>query len=291
MSAAHRPVLLEEVLELLAPEEGGTYIDATAGLGGHSAGILNRIGPNGRVIGIDRDEDALTMAVERMQDPRFIARRGSFSSLAGIACSAGADHVDGVLFDLGVSMMQLRERDRGFSFLTDARLDMRMDARQPVSAWDVVNGYREADLLRILREFGEEPRAHRIARAIVEERRRKTIDTCEELGRIVERAAGRRSRIHPATRTFQAIRIEVNRELDELAQGLDEAVRILRPGGRVCVISYHSLEDRIVKHALREKARNGIVQILTKKPLVPGSEEVRSNPSARSAKLRGAVKS
>lgn len=290
MTVVHRPVLLGEVIEVLSPVENGTYIDATTGLGGHAAEILKRIGREGRIIGIDRDRAALGKAAERMGDSRFIATQGSFSQLEALAHASGVTHVDGILFDLGVSMMQLKDMGRGFSFHSDQRLDMRMDSGQPFSAWDVVNGYGEEDLVRILREYGEEFRAARIVRAIVRERKKATIDTASALAAIVEGAIGRRGRTHPATRTFQAIRIEVNRELEELRAGLAASLNLLKQGGRLCVISYHSLEDRIVKNYIRERAREGIVRILLKKPAVPGPAERRENPSSRSAKLRGAEK-
>ena len=290
MTAVHRPVLLAEVMELLSPSGEGVYIDATAGLGGHSREILNRISGNGRVLGIDRDVDALRKAEVTMQDERFIARQGSFSAIRSIAESAGIRSADGILLDLGVSMMQLKEMERGFSFLSDARLDMRMDRSQPFSAWDVVNGYSEKELVRILREYGEEFRANRIVRAIVYERSRETIDTCSALAEVIERAVGRHGKTHPATRTFQAIRIEVNRELEELRKCLAESIGLLNPSGRLCVITYHSLEDRMVKHYFKGLAKEGVIRTLSKKPLIPGPAELRENPSSRSAKLRGAEK-
>jgi 16S rRNA (cytosine1402-N4)-methyltransferase len=204
--------------------------------------------------------------------------------------SLGIRNVDGILFDLGVSMMQLKDAARGFSFLSGERLDMRMDSALPLSAWDVVNTYSEDELVRILREYGEEFRAARVVRGILRSREEKTIDTCEELAAIVFRAVGRSGRTHPATRVFQALRIEVNRELDELKAGLDSSLGMLKQGGRLCVISYHSLEDRIVKNFMRENAKAGHVLQLTKKPIVASREEMRMNPSSRSAKLRGAEK-
>jgi 16S rRNA (cytosine1402-N4)-methyltransferase len=186
--------------------------------------------------------------------------------------------------------MQLKAAGRGFSFLSKERLDMRMDSSQELSAWDVVNGYSERDLIRILREYGEEYRAARIVRSIIQERSKKSIDTCTELSDIIFRAIGRQGKINPATKTFQALRIEVNRELDELKEGLDASLRVLRKGGRLCVISYHSLEDRVVKHFIRENAKADRLKQLMKKPRIPGIEETRANPSSRSAKLRGAEK-
>ena len=290
MNEVHLPVMIREVIEVLDPVEGGTYIDATVGLGGHAAMILEKIGQSGRVVGIDRDDEALARTTERLHDSRLILKKGSFSDLESILHSEGMNDADGVLLDLGVSMMQLKDTGRGFSFLSKERLDMRMDSSQELSAWDVVNGYSERELLRILREYGEEYRAARIVRSIIHERNKKSIDTCAELAEIISRSIGRQGKINPATKTFQALRIEVNRELDELKEGLDASLRVLRKGGRLCVISYHSLEDRVVKHFIKENAKADRLKQLMKKPLVPGIEEIRANPSSRSAKLRGAEK-
>lgn len=290
MNEAHLPVMIREVLEVLDPVEGGTYIDATVGLGGHAAMILEKIGQRGRIVGIDRDDEALARTTERLSDSRLILKKGSFSDLESILHSEGMNDADGVLLDLGVSMMQLKDTGRGFSFLSNEKLDMRMDSSQELSAWDVVNGYSERELLRILREYGEEYRAARIVRSIIHERNKKSIDTCAELAEIISRSIGRQGKLNPATKTFQALRIEVNRELDELKKALDASLRVLRKGGRLCVISYHSLEDRVVKHFIKENAKADILKQLMKKPLVPGIEEIRANPSSRSAKLRGAEK-
>ncbi len=288
MTVEHLPVLLREVIDLLSPSEGGIYIDATVGLGGHSEEILKMIGQDGRLIGIDRDEEALRRTAARLHDDRLILRRGSFSGIEDILRSAGMIEADGILFDLGVSMMQFKDRGRGFSFSSEEKLDMRMDVSQELSAWDVVNGYPEKDLVRILKDYGEEFKAVRIVRAIVGRRMKKSIDTCAELAEIVAGAIGKRGRIHPATKTFQALRIEVNREIDELKAGLDASLRILKRGGRLCVISYHSLEDRTVKTFMRDKAKGEQIRLLVKKPVVPDIREMRLNPSSRSAKLRGA---
>jgi 16S rRNA (cytosine1402-N4)-methyltransferase len=290
MTIAHLPVLIREVAELLSPAEGGTYIDATVGLGGHSEMLLGKIGQNGRVVGIDRDEEALKRTGLRLNDDRLILRQGSFSGIEALLVQEGIREVDGILFDLGVSMMQLKDLARGFSFSSAEPLDMRMDRTQPFSAWDVVNTYPEKELIRILKEYGEEFRAQRIVRAVVFHRQKKTVDTCSELAGIIERSIGRSGRTHPATKTFQALRLEVNREMEELRKGLDASIRILKKGGRLCVISYHSLEDRIVKHFIREHAQQMLIRPLTKKPLVPDYDEIRQNPSSRSAKLRGAEK-
>lgn len=279
-----------EVIEILAPVEGGIYVDATVGLGGHSEMILEKIGHDGKVVGIDRDDNALALTAERLQDSRLILKKGSFSDMESILHSQDMNEADGVLLDLGVSMMQLKDPGRGFSFNSNERLDMRMDSSQELSAWDVVNGYSERELVRILKEYGEEYRAMKIVRSIIHDRNNHSIDTCAELAEIISRSIGRHGKVHPATKTFQALRIEVNRELDELRKGLDASLRILRTGGRLCVISYHSLEDRVVKHFIKENAKAAIVKQLLKKPLIPGLDEIRANPSSRSAKLRGAEK-
>lgn len=283
----HVPVLLNEIMEMLALKKDGIYVDATVGFGGHADAIVSRISPYGKLIGIDRDGDAIKYAKEKLGNDRVYLRKGVFSELKKILLSMNIKEVDGVLFDLGVSMFQLRDPSRGFSFLSNEKLDMRMDASQELTAWDVVNMYSEKDIERILREYGEEPFFRRIARKIVSRRSISTIDTCAELANLVAGVYGRRGRIHPATRTFQALRIEVNKELEELKKGLASAAEVLKTGGRLCVISYHSLEDRIAKNFIRDNVREGFLRMLTKKPLIPGSDEIRQNPSSRSAKLRG----
>jgi len=288
--SSHIPVLLNEVVEMMAVREDGVYLDATVGLGGHSSSILERLGSDGKLIGIDRDEEALALAAERLGNGRVHLRKGQFSELGEIISDLKLEHVDGVLFDLGVSMLQLKEHDRGFSFMSDARLDMRMDSSQKLSAWEVVNRYHEKDLQRILQEFGEEPIYRKIAKSIVFSRQSAPINTCDELAELVFQAYGGRGRTHPATRTFQALRIEVNKELEELKKGLSAAIGTIKVGGRVCVIAYHSLEDRIVKNVFRDLGREGVLRLLTKKPIAPGREEVLRNPASRSAKLRGVEK-
>ena len=290
MNIEHLPVMGREMLEIISPFEGGVYVDATVGLGGHSEMLLSKIGQGGKVVGIDRDDNALARTAERLHDSRLILQKGSFSDMESILHSQGIDVADGVLLDLGVSMMQLKDPGRGFSFNSNERLDMRMDSSQELSAWDVVNGYSERELVRILKEYGEEFRAVKIVRSIVHDRNKKRIDTCKELAEIISKAVGRTGKVHPATKTFQALRIEVNKELDELKNGLDASLRVLKRGGRLCVISYHSLEDRVVKHFIKERAQTDIVKQLLKKPLVPAIDEMRANPSSRSAKLRGAEK-
>ncbi len=290
MTVIHLPVMPGEVIGTLAPHRGGIYVDATVGLGGHSEMILAQVGQDVKVVGLDRDEQALKRAAHRLNDSRVLLKKGTFSQMEQVLNAEGIHEADGILLDLGVSMMQIKDPLRGFSFLSNERLDMRMDNAQLLSAWDMVNTYDEQELVRILKEYGEEYRAARVVRAIISARAKKTIDTCAELADVVFRALGRSGRTHPATRTFQALRIALNRELEELKLGLEGSLRMLKKGGRLCVISYHSLEDRIVKNFIRDNAKAGVVSQLTKKPLVPSREEMRQNPSSRSAKLRGAEK-
>lgn len=283
----HVPVLVKEALAMLNIKPDGTYVDSTIGLGGHSEAILSALGRNGRLIGIDRDDEAIKYASKRLGNERVILKKGSFSDLTNILLSIDIREVDGVLFDLGVSMLQLKDLRRGFSFISDDRLDMRMDAAQGLTAWDVVNRYTEREVERILREYGEEPFAKRIAKAIAMHRKMSPINTCKELSEIVAKVYRGRGKTHPATRTFQAIRIEVNKELDELKTGLYNAVNLLKRNGRLCVITYHSLEDRIVKNFIKEQVKEGRLKAITKKPITPDIDEIRKNPSSRSAKLRG----
>jgi 16S rRNA (cytosine1402-N4)-methyltransferase len=288
LKIVHLPVLFREVLELINPGPGGTYVDATIGLGGHAEEILKFMGPEGRLIGLDRDEEALKITEKKLSDSRLILKKGSFSDMEGLLFQENISEVDGILFDLGVSMLQLKNLERGFSFISDKPLNMRMDKRQEISAWDVVNKYSEKELERILREFGEEYLSRKIAKAIVRCRDKKPITTCSDLSKIVEDVYGRRGKFHPATKTFQALRIEVNKELEQLRAGLDASLKLLKQNGRLCVISYHSLEDRIVKKFLIDNAKKGFVKIITKKPKTPCPEELSLNPSSRSAKLRAA---
>jgi 16S rRNA (cytosine1402-N4)-methyltransferase len=282
--------MVKEAIEVLNPIPGGIYVDATIGPGGHSEEIVKLIGPEGKLIGIDRDNEALRVAQKRLPNKRVVLKKGKFSDMESLLYMDGISEVDGILFDLGVSMIQLKDPERGLSFASDKRLDMRMDREQELSAWDVVNRYSEKELERILQEFGEERLSRKISEAIVRMRRIKPIDTCSELSGIIERLYRKRGRVHPATKTFQALRIEVNKELDELRIGLDSSVRLLKKGGRLCIISYHSLDDRIVKKFMAQSSKRGLLRVMTKKPMTPGSEELRSNPSSRSAKFRAAEK-
>src|SRR5437868_9428371 len=295
VEGGHVPVLLKEAIDFLAVLRGGTYIDATVGLGGHSYEIARRLGAAGHLIGLDKDVHALERARQRLQPPsdqedwpRITLLQASFAEVGERAQAAGAD---GLLADLGLSSLQLRDPARGFSFQAEGPLDMRMDPHGELTADQVVNRLDERTLADVIYEFGEERRSRRIARAIV---RSRPIRTTAHLAEVISAAARsmKGERIHPATRTFQAIRIFVNRELDDLKALLaeDAAPRVLRPGGRLVVISFHSLEDRIVKDALRDGARRGIYRLLTKKPVVATEEEIASNPRSRSAKLRAAEK-
>lgn len=284
----HIPVMVKEVIEVLSPRSGGVYIDATVGPGGHSLEILKYIGHGGRVLGIDRDAEALKIARQRIDDNRVLLRKGLFSEIKKIVEDEGIAEVDGILFDFGISMLQVKDMERAFSFSSDYPLDMRMDRSKGITAQEIVNTYPAMELERILREYGEERLANRIARAIISCRNKGRIETCKDLADIVSKVYGRRGRTHPATRTFQALRIAVNDEINEIKEGLRDSITLLRKGGRLCVISYHSLEDRIVKNFMREKEKDGLIRILTKKPLSPRHEEIISNPASRSAKLRGA---
>lgn len=289
MKVIHLPVMLREVVMLLKPVLGGVYVDATVGLGGHAEEILKHIG-NGRLLGIDRDEEALDMAMKRIPDNRLTLKKGKFSDISRLTAEAGISEADGILLDLGTSMFHLKTAERGFSFLSEEPLDMRMDREQEITAAYIVNKYPEKEISRILWEYGEEKLSRKIARAVIDYRAEKKIGTCAELSDIVYRVYRQRGKHHPATKTFQALRIAVNDELNELRKGLNEAAGILKSGGRLCVISYHSLEDRIVKNFIRDEHKQGGLRMLTKKPIAPSDEEVISNPSARSAKLRGAEK-
>lgn len=280
--------MLREVVDVLNIKAGGVYVDATVGLGGHSEEIFKHSGPAGMLIGIDRDEEALKVVGKRLSDKRVLLKKGRFSDLSDLLAEAGVKEIDGILFDFGVSMMQFREMGRGFSFYSEDPLDMRMDRSQKLKAEDMVNNYSEAELERVLREYGEERLSVRIAKAIVSYRKRKRITTCAELAGIVSGVYKGRGRIHPATRTFQALRIGVNNEINEIRAGLSASIGVLRRGGRVCTISYHSLEDRAVKQFMKGAEKEGLIRIITKKPLIPSYPEIRANPSSRSAKLRGA---
>ena len=287
----HASVLFQEAIDFLRVRAGGTYVDCTLGLAGHAEGIARLLGPEGRLIGFDRDHEALDLA--KMRLARVMNGLGSQApqvTLVGEAFSSIAEHVkpgsvDGLLADFGVSSLQFDEAYRGFSFQADGPLDMRMDTRRGPTAAQVVNEEDERELANLIYEYGEERRSRRIARAIV---RGRPVTTTGQLARLVASAAPpmKQERIHPATRTFQALRIFVNRELDEIKALFEAAPKLLKPSARLVVISFHSLEDRIAKDSLREGAQKGIWEILTRKPVTASEEEIERNPRSRSAKLR-----
>lgn len=289
----HAPVLFQEVIDLLRVRPEAAVVDCTLGLAGHAAGIARLLGARGHLIGFDRDPEALALAQEKLDEVcRELGSQAPRVTLIGEAFSSITRHlqpasVDGLLADFGVSSLQLDEAGRGFSFMADGPLDMRMDTRSNLTAAQVVNEANERELADLIYEYGEERRSRRIARAIV---RGRPVTTTGQLSRIVTSAAPtmKQAHIHPATRTFQALRIYVNRELDEIRALLEAAPALLKPSGRLVVISFHSLEDRIAKDSLREGARQGIWEILTRKPVTAGEEELERNPRSRSAKLRAA---
>ena len=310
MEAMHTPVLADEVMSMLAPAPGSLQIDATLGGGGHTERILEATDPDGRLLGIDADGAAIARVDGRLR-PRFgdrlVLRQANFRELATIAREAGFERVDGALFDLGLSSDQLADTDRGFGFRAGGPLDMRFDTRRGVPASELLASLDVNELTALFRRYGEEPKAGRIARAIVDARRGAPIATAEELAALVERVLPpnprQPRRTHPATRVFQALRIAVNEELDALEAGLAAALDLLRPGGRLVVLSYHSLEDRIVKRFLAAErrgcvcppeipvcvcGRNPRLRLLTRPSLTPTAEEIAANPRARSARMRAA---
>jgi 16S rRNA (cytosine1402-N4)-methyltransferase len=283
----HASVLLAESLEILAVKPGGLYVDGTVGLGGHAAAVLERSGPRGRLLGLDRDAEVLERARERLR-PFGERARLVHADYREIPRLLGDERADGVLLDLGVSSVQLDTAERGFSFRLEGPLDMRMDRSGGESAAEVVNRASEPDLADLIYRFGEERASRRIARAIVTARRQARIRTTTELAAIVRRAAGgsRRPGLDPATRTFQALRIHVNRELEGLGRALVDIAGCLAPRGRLAVIAFHSLEDREVKQTFRELGQGGFT-VLTRRPLRPAATEAAANPRSRSARLRG----
>ncbi|MFN2308169.1 MAG: 16S rRNA (cytosine(1402)-N(4))-methyltransferase RsmH [Gammaproteobacteria bacterium] len=299
----HRPVLLREVLDGLAVRPGGIYLDATFGRGGHAAAILERLGPEGRLYAIDKDPEAERVALERFgRDTRFHIQRGTFAMLGHLARGQDiAGRVDGLLLDLGVSSPQLDDPGRGFSFLTDGPLDMRMDPEQGLSAAQWLAQAGEAEIVRVLQEYGEERFARRIARTLLRARAECAITTTRQLSELIAAAVPARERHkHPATRSFQALRIQVNQELPELAAALEQVIEVLAPGGRLAVISFHSLEDRMVKRFMRRESRGEELPLglpvtggpppgrmrLLGKAVRASADEVAANPRARSAVLR-----
>ena len=304
MSYKHVSVLLKEAIDGLNIKDDGIYVDCTLGGGGHSLEILKRC-TSGKVIGIDQDEYAIERAKERLKKyANFIAYKSNFSNIDKVLDDLEIEKVDGVIFDLGVSSFQLDIPERGFSYNYDAPLDMRMDKSQKISAWHIVNGYNEKELTKVITEYGEENWAARIAKFIVEEREKEFIDTTGQLVDVIKKAipaSARQEGPHPAKRTFQAIRIEVNKELEILENTIRTAVDRLNEGGRICIITFHSLEDRIVKNTYADLNKDCIcpkefpkcvcdhrrkLKLVNKKPIVPSEDELEENPRARSSKLR-----
>ncbi len=303
----HQPVLLGPTVEYWLTDPHGCYIDCTAGGGGHTKALLKKISQDAQVIAIDRDKDTLDNTRRQLTDHRVRFIEGDFRDLSVLLDEEGIKQADGIMIDLGVSSFQLDQAERGFSFHEDARLDMRMDRSEPISAWDVVNQYDPADITDILFRYGEEKYARSIAAAIVRQRIIKPIDTTLQLVEIIQGAvpAKYRREKHPARKTFQALRIEVNRELEAIEEVLPQAVEVLRPGGHLCIITFHSLEDRIVKTFMQKESKECVcppglpvcickhqprLRIIARKPIIAVEEECEANPRARSAKLRVAAR-
>ncbi|MBI4354154.1 MAG: 16S rRNA (cytosine(1402)-N(4))-methyltransferase RsmH [Candidatus Omnitrophica bacterium] len=291
----HAPVLLKEIIECLAPTSHATVVDCTVGLGGHSLAVLPRLMPSGRLIAIDCDAQALERAKNRLIEfaPHVELVQGNFQDLPMMLQRLGCSTVDGVIADLGMSSLQVDDAQRGFSFLRDGPLDMRMDPRQSVTAASLIQQLSQRELTDLLWTYGEERWAGRIARRIVETRKPHPIETTSQLAHLIERVIPLHrgtSRIHPATRTFQALRIVVNDELAALKRLLEVLPDVLAPGGRAVIIAFHSLEDRAVKQAFRQEEQTGVVRVLTKKPIRPSETEIAANPRSRSARLRAVEK-
>ena len=306
MEFIHKSVLLDEVIEGLAIKPDGVYVDGTLGGAGHAKEVCKRLGDTGHFVGIDQDEDAIKVSTERLSEygDKVDIVRSNYAGMVSVLEDLHIDKVDGILLDLGVSSFQLDTADRGFSYRMDAPLDMRMDNRQEVSAASVVNEYTESELFHIIKDYGEDKFAKNIAKHIVMERTKEPILTTKRLAEIVDQSIPMKMKKnggHPAKRTFQAIRIEVNHELDVLEQNLSDMIDLLKPNGRLCIITFHSLEDRIVKKAFK-KAENPCIcpsnfpvcvcgnvskgKVISRKPILPGSIEMEENPRSKSAKLR-----
>ncbi|MBN1872113.1 MAG: 16S rRNA (cytosine(1402)-N(4))-methyltransferase RsmH [Candidatus Omnitrophica bacterium] len=287
----HIPVLEKETIAYLRPKEGMVILDCTVGAGGHAAEILGKLGGTGLLIGIDLDKDILKLAEEKLRSVsrNYSLIQGNFRDLETILSERNIEGVDGALFDLGISSFQIDSQERGFSIKLNGPLDMRMDRSSGREASKIVNSYSKEDLAELFKKYGDERFSARIAERITKERRRQRIVSTHELARIVTEAIPRRFRntkIHPATRVFMALRIEVNNEIDNLKSALNMIVRILKTGARLCIISFHSIEDRIVKHTFRNLEKAGKIKVLTKKPIRPSLVEADMNPRSRSAKLR-----
>ncbi len=303
MEFSHVSVLLNETVDSLNIKPDGVYVDCTLGGAGHTSLILSKLGEKGRVVGIDRDDDALANAKEKINDNRLITVKDNFENIESAVKYAGFDRVDGILMDLGVSSHQLDVAERGFSYMQDARLDMRMDQTSPLTAYEVINHYSDRELIRILRDYGEERFASSIVSKICSSREIAPIETTLKLAEIVISAIPKKYRLdgHPAKRTFQAVRIEVNGELDCIPKAINSGVELLNKGGRMSIISFHSLEDRLVKNGFKQLenpctcpsdfpvcvcGKQPMVKIITKKPILPSEEELKYNSRSHSAKLR-----
>ena len=298
--------MLEEVIESLAIKPNGIYVDGTLGGAGHSSEIVKRLGEDGRLIGIDQDGEAIEAATKRLKPykDKVTIVRSNYAQMKEVLRDLGIHKVDGILLDLGVSSYQLDEADRGFTYREDAALDMRMDQRQEKTARDIVNGYSEMDLYRIIRDYGEDKFAKNIAKHIVLARKEKPLETTKELSEVIKRAIPMKVQAkggHPAKKTFQAIRIEVNQELTVLKESIDKMIDLLKPNGRICIITFHSLEDRIVKTKFRENenpctcppnfpvcvcGKKSKGKVITRKPIIPSEDEIEENKRAKSSKLR-----
>jgi len=288
----HIPALLQEVIQFVDPQPNENFIDATLGEGGYTLAILQHTAPLGKVLGIDLDSEVLKVAERRLVafKDRVILRQGNFKNIARIAQKEKFKPVNGIVFDLGLGSFQIEESQRGFSFLRDEPLKMTFDPQGSLTAEEVINKMSVNELTKIFREYGEEKNAYRIAKTIVEERKKRRITTTSQLVEIVTKAGIRKTKIHPATKIFQALRIYVNDELNNLTEALKGSVKILDVKGRIAVVSYHSLEDRIVKNFFKDKQKEGVLKIITKKPVTPTKVEILNNRRCRSAKLRVAQK-
>lgn len=282
----HIPIMAPQIADFLLTRPDGVYVDGTLGLGGHTKYFLSRLGPQARVLGFDRDEEALQMARERVNDARLSAFHKSYTEAAAVLKELGIPGADGALFDLGLSSYQLDNPARGFSIMADGPLDMRFDLQSPLSAAVIVNTWPMSELERLLRDYGEERNYTKIALAIMHARREAPIETTARLKEIVESVLPRRGKTHPATQTFQALRIACNGELDAVENVLSSLEEIIRPGGRAAVLTFHSLEDRLVKNRFKALAQSGAWKLVNKHALSPEYDEIRQNRRARSAKLR-----
>jgi len=285
----HKPVLIKETLEYLNPQSEENFIDCTIGFGGHASEILERIKPNGKVLGIDFEKSSLEKIKESFSEDRLILANGNFADLEEIVKKNNFDNINGILIDLGLSSWHFDESNRGFSFKGEETLDMRLDSNSELTAEEIINEWSEQELIRIFKEYGEERYSKSIASSICRNRKIKKITKTDQLRDIIKQSIPRKyeySRIHFATRIFQAIRIAVNDELNSLIKVLPQALSLLESKGRLAVISFHSLEDRIVKNFFRDEFKKGTLEILTKKPIIPNEEEITLNSRSRSAKLR-----